>query len=366
MAALLVAGRSLGAQGGAPSGPPAACAAALREGTVCAAANAEAGRWLAARRLAGAVVVQDVRSGALIAFASSPPPAAAPAAPGAGVDVDVNTPVLPLSIAKLWLAASWWDHEARIRSLSRTAPISVHEMLVSGSDSAGKQLAVELRHAMGDRAVFADLGRFGLRRCPDDRPPAPDDRFWSALAPRWRLRLLPADACVSMRPEWTDGQWATALSIGETGFAVTLLHLSRFLQAIGNDGVMVPPVARAVASEPALSPSGRRMVGTSVVGAGTARKLQDAMIDTVLRGTATGIRGRLGGEWLVGGKTGTGPGDVEPWDGCFAGLVFDPKRVARYTVVSYVRRGGRGGGAAAELAADLVGSTLIPATPGAR
>lgn len=142
---------------------------------------------------------------------------------------------------------------------------------------------------------------------------------------------------------------------------MTLLHLSRFLQAIGNDGVMVPPVARAAAGEPAVPLSGRQVGNTVMVRAGTARKLQAAMIDTVLRGTATGIRGRLGGEWLIGGKTGTGPGDVRPWDGCFAGLVFDGNRVARYAVVSYIRRGGRGGGAAAELAAELVKSMLIPA-----
>jgi hypothetical protein len=347
-----------------------ACAEALRQGTVCAAANEEVARWLAARHLGGALVIQDVRTGALIAAAALPPPDAPAAAPppavapevpgGPGAGVDVNTPLLPLSISKVLLAASWWEHETTIRAALPAAHVDVHEMLVTGSDAAGKEIAVDLRHALGNRRVFADLARFGFPRCPEARPPA-DLAFWGALPPRWR-RLVPAGSCTAIRPEWSDAQWAAALSIGESGFAVTLLHLSRFLQAIGNDGVMLRPVARDLADEPPALPSaGRPPALAVIVSAATARKVQAALIDNVRRGTATGIRGRLGGGWLAGGKTGSGPFARRLLDGCFAGLVFDDRQGARYTVVSYVLRGGVGGGAAALLAADVVAATLIPA-----
>ena len=39
--------------------------------------------------------------------------------------------------------------------------------------------------------------------------------------------------------------------------------------------------------------------------------------------------------------------------GIFAGLVFDRKRIPRYSVVTYVRRGGLGGGAAADISAAM-------------
>jgi len=40
-------------------------------------------------------------------------------------------------------------------------------------------------------------------------------------------------------------------------------------------------------------------------------------------------------------------------DGRFAGLVFDRQGKARYTVATFVRRGGRGGRNAAEISAQL-------------
>jgi cell division protein FtsI/penicillin-binding protein 2 len=60
----------------------------------------------------------------------------------------------------------------------------------------------------------------------------------------------------------------------------------------------------------------------------------------------------------MGGKTGTGP---EPGtksagpgsDGCFAGLIFDPEGKARFTVVTFVKHGGFGGGNAARISAEL-------------
>jgi cell division protein FtsI/penicillin-binding protein 2 len=271
--------------------------------------------------------------------------------------VDVATPVLPLSLAKLFLAASWWEHEQEIPSRPRERRLDPHEMLVSGSDSAGRQLAVRLRHAVGTGAVFADLERFGFRRCLGARPGATEEGFWGVLAPQWRRRLLPAAACVSLPPEAGDERWASAFSIGEAGLSMTLLHVSRFLQAVGNGGILAPPTARSSAA-PVTPSSERQPRRGQIMRPSTARRLQAAMIAAVAHGSAAGIQAKLGGGWQIGGKTGTGPGDVRPWDGCFAGLVFDDRTAARYTLVSYVQRGGRGAGAAAHLAADLVKFTL--------
>jgi len=337
------------------------CRLTLRRGTVCETAGEEASRWLALRHLGGAAVMQDVQTGALVSFTSAPAPVPAFAGAVAG-GVDVATPLLPLSLAKVFLAAACWDHAA---TLPRGADRDHHEMLVDGSDSIGRRLAIDLRRAIGSTAVLADLQRFGFRSCASAgaSAPLPDERFWRELAPRFVPRLRPATACMSIGPDDPDGRWASVLSIGEDGLTVTLLHVSRFLQAVGNGGLLVQPLALRDGGDrddrmmtPPLTPP--RPEGTRIVAMSTAASLQAALSDAVLRGTASGIRGLPGHGWTIGGKTGTGPGEASPYDGCFAGLVFDRRRVARYTIASYVRRGGRGGGAAAQLGAELVARTL--------
>lgn len=61
---------------------------------------------------------------------------------------------------------------------------------------------------------------------------------------------------------------------------------------------------------------------------------------------------------MLGGKTGTGPASAEPYDGIFAGLIYDRSGTPRYTVVTYVRSGGYGGGTAAEISADAAAFLL--------
>lgn len=104
-------------------------------------------------------------------------------------------------------------------------------------------------------------------------------------------------------------------------------------------------------SEPACIASER------VLEPATAKQLGEAMIDTVKRGTADRISGALEGTgWMIGGKTGTGgrPGaPLNQQDGCFAGLVFDNQGKARFTVATFVREGGTGGGNAAEISAAI-------------
>jgi cell division protein FtsI/penicillin-binding protein 2 len=92
-----------------------------------------------------------------------------------------------------------------------------------------------------------------------------------------------------------------------------------------------------------------------LVSAATAARVRRALLATVRRGTASGVRPLLAGAgWQLGGKTGTAPGrDPGRPDGWFAGLMFDARGAARYTVVVHVRGGGAGGGAAARVAAAL-------------
>lgn len=325
------------------------CASALRRHIVCEAANEEAARLITSQRVAAAIVVQDVHTGALVAFASPPPPYGLIAQQTA---VGVATPLLPLSVAKVLLAASWWTHEPDIRAEHGSAPADVHEMIATGSDADGRAVALKLRQLVGSEAVLADMERFGFPRCTSSSASSGDTEFWRAIAPEWRAQLTPSASCVSLSPQTPDLEWANDLSLGESGFSVTLLNLSRFLQAVGNGGVMLPPMAQSSSQRSSNQlPAGG---GKRILSAATAEKLQSGMLDTVEHGTARSIRGRLSAAWELGGKTGTGPAGSIPYDGCFAGLAFDGKKVARFTVVSYVKRAGPGGGVAAQIASDLI------------
>jgi cell division protein FtsI/penicillin-binding protein 2 len=81
------------------------------------------------------------------------------------------------------------------------------------------------------------------------------------------------------------------------------------------------------------------------------------MRDTVERGTAESIAKALGDTgWRIGGKTGSGTALLPKGaqiDGWFAGLIFDPRGEARFTVATFVRSGGYGGENAARISAAL-------------
>jgi cell division protein FtsI/penicillin-binding protein 2 len=314
------------------------CAAAIAQRTVCDSANNRALALMNAGNFEAFAVVQDVRTGALIAFAASQP-----------AQLSITTPVLPLSVAKVFLAASWWDNHqpdikfevVRPKAIER---VSVHEMIVGGSDSAGRQAAIALRKAVGSQTVMADLQRYGLGV---DGTSA----FWKDLSPRVRATLSPTESSLLLTPQMSDAEWADNLSIGEANMTVNGIHISRFLQAIGNGGLMLPQVAPEIAQRET-----KQIKAVRIMQPATARRLQLAMRDAVQRGSATSIAKSLNDVgWTMGGKTGTGPGTIGPQsDGWFAGLAFDQKGKARYTVATYVRRGGRGGGNAAMISAQLI------------
>ncbi|HWM89013.1 MAG TPA: penicillin-binding transpeptidase domain-containing protein [Kofleriaceae bacterium] len=237
----------------------------------------------------GALVMLDVADGAAVA--------------SIGVGRDVDAPVTPLSVIKIYLAALWWDQGLGDGRLAhpRAGPVTVHDMLVAGYDRPGFDMAAALRRSLGDEAMRAALARYGLGAAPG------------------HLSLTASD----------DPAWGDTLSIGEKRVTVTLGQVSSFLRAIGAGGA-------------------------GLVGPDTARRLQSAMLDAVDRGTAKSAAPRLAGTgWQLGGKTGTGPDVVGPTsDGWFAGLVFEDRR-PRYTIAVFVEDRGPGGGVAASFAAEM-------------
>jgi transpeptidase family protein len=309
-----------------------------------------------ARGLEAATAVFDVQTCALILFAATP---GTDAARKDAEPLKVTTPVLPLSLTKLFLAASWWDRALPDRSFDCTRsaapdkrePMTIPDMIVIGCDLPAKQMAIALRKEVGTEGVLADLERFGFgARSKSSR----DDSFWAEFSPEWKDTLAPAPSYTLLNDKTSDSDWADTLSLGETNFVVTILHISRFLQAVGNNGVLSPPVARKETESPAstTAPKSRRILKEN-----TAMRLQTAMRDVVQRGSAQAIAHALDGTgWQIGGKTGTGPGlgsTGPPYDGWFAGLVFDQQGKARFTAATYVRHGGLGGENAAIVSAQL-------------
>jgi len=132
------------------------CKEAPAQRAVCESANAIAIGAMRKRGVEAASVMQDVSTGALVVFAASEPS-----------KLDVSTRVLPLTLCKMFLAASWWDHwqPDLLASTPSEPSLSVHEMLVGGSDSSGRR-ALALRKAVGTEAVLADFSavRFQSRR----------------------------------------------------------------------------------------------------------------------------------------------------------------------------------------------------------
>jgi cell division protein FtsI/penicillin-binding protein 2 len=349
--------RSAAADASDPALVTSSCANAVTHSAVCIAANERALQIMREKRVEAITVIQQVDTGAVLVFAASQPS-----------DLDVTTGVNPLSLSKLLLCASWWDNGRPDSNFDSKNPneqnavsparVSVHEILVNGSDFGGKQMAVALRKSVGTKIVLQDFKRYGFGpRTISSR----DNTFWNEIVTDWKPRLVPSQAYVLLSDEMSDQEWADALSIGEIGMEVTALHVSRFLQAIGNDGVMLPPVAREeqFTSSGATSTAPRREHGKSiqVMQQSTAQRLQSAMRDCVQRGTAKRIAKALENSgWKIGGKTGSGTALLpkrSQLDGWFAGLIFDRENKARFTVATFVRSGGLGGENAAMISAEL-------------
>lgn len=335
----------------------AACdAASSREGTtLCIPLTQRVTDLLLRQSAMGAVVVQDVATGAVISYTSASQTS----------EPRVTDVMPPVSIWKLSLAAIWWEQgfaDATIPCPKRLVidgrviehwgtphrAMNAANMLVESCNTAAAVMALTLRDHLGPQGMRYAFHRMGF---PVSMPSAADDRrgdstFWATASPAWREGMSPNRVVLRLPSDGDDAGWAS-LALG-AGVELSPLHVARFLQAIGRDGLMRrSTVERRFAMQ---ADTGHRIMSTA-----TAQRLRAAMRDVVQSGTARGTASLLqSARWSLIGKTGTATSrGSERVDGWFTGLLLDETQVPRYAVVVVVHGRGPGSGAAASIAADL-------------
>lgn len=328
--------------------------------TLCLDATREAGRLLRRSGFPGAVVVQDVQTGALVAYTASGGPADAP--------LGIKRYAIPGSVFKLALAALWWENNLgepvwpcppyiQVTPNARVRNFESHEydrlsvprgMLRVSCNTQAIRMALEMRDRLGADAFVEGWRRFGFvpySSADEQEDPGP---FWHTENEAWARRMTPPPVRVRVKRRFDRFEWAQ-IAIGQGPVDVTPIGVSRFLQGIGNNGVMLQPLLEH--ERLADRPEGRQIMSPA-----TAAKLMDAMRVVVDSGTAVSTQPQLVnlGGWDLGGKTGTA--DVRRGqrpDGWFGGLIFGPDGRARYTIVVYLQRAGQGGRAPAAVAAGM-------------
>jgi cell division protein FtsI/penicillin-binding protein 2 len=326
--------------------------------TICMEPTRAAWQLLSATGLNGAVIVQDVQTGALVAYAAT----------GRAEDppFGIKRYAPPGSVFKLAVAALWWENDlpdtrmpcppyiqtgnARIRNFESReyASISVPTgMLRVSCNTAAVRMALEMRQQLGAEAFRDAWQRFGFVTYSSGPPSASEEEFWNTGNPAWARRMTPPPVRVRFAPRFTAHEWGQ-ISIGQGPVDVTPLAISRFLQAIGNNGVMLPPTLEWKQLE-------KRGEGRRIMKESTSQKLQQAMLTVVDSGSAVAAGPRFAGTgWDLGGKTGTADVANAPRpDAWFAGLMYGPDGRARYTIVVYLQRGGQGGRIAAPIAGEM-------------
>jgi membrane peptidoglycan carboxypeptidase len=328
--------------------------------TLCRDMTRQAWQHLRGTGRPGAVVVQEVATGALVAYAATGGPGEPP--------LGIRRYAPPGSVFKLVLAALWWDSGLPDTAMGCPATIQVapgavisnfgnfaigsvqapHGMLVPSCNSTAVEMAWRMREQLGTQTFLDAYRRYGFIPYGDTAPRGVDTDFWSTSSSAWARRMSPPPSRLRMSEQTGRAEWAQ-LAIGQGPLDVTVVGVSRFLQAIGNGGVMLRPTLEW---EHAESPEQVERV----MSAETAQRLQAAMLDVVDRGTGRAAAApRLAGQrWDLGGKTGTAQIQGAPDDGWFAGLIHDPEGRPRYTVVVYLNGGGPGGGRPAAIAAEMV------------
>jgi beta-lactamase regulating signal transducer with metallopeptidase domain len=327
-----------------------------RPDALCRSATAGALALLERTGRTGAIVTQRVGTGEVVAYA---------AVRAAGAPRDEAIPLSsPGSIAKLPLAALWWEaghgDEPVPCPAALVLPSGRRVGNAGGGDhgavDAGRMLAIScntaaigigerLAQEMGDGFAGA-LRRFGFAAPADLALPVVDPTFWGPTASgrEWSRPRSPAYEGGGARSRADDVLLAGA---GIGGARTTPLHVSRFLQAVGNGGVLLPP--RPIAA------TGEAAAGTRILREDVADRLVRAMSLVVREGTASRTLPQLEwSRWSLAGKTGTaGRTGVSTTDAWFAGLLHDEHGTARFTVVVLVEEGGTGGGVAAGIAAEM-------------
>ncbi len=326
--------------------------------TLCSGATREAWRLLSAANREGAVVVQDVSTGALVAYTATGTAEQAP--------LGIKRYAIPGSVFKLALAAVWWDSglgdvmmpcpsyiqagRRRIRNFESKAYPSLEaprKMLVVSCNTAAVQMGLIARQRLGEERMGEAYRSYGFHAYSGKPPQDTLRAFWNTENERWSQRMTPPIGRVRFNRPFNSHEWGL-ISMGQGPVDATPIGISRFMQAIGNGGVMHPVTLEAERLEDLGE--GRRVMKQS-----TAARLQEAMLQVVDSGTAVSVQPLLQGiSWDVGGKTGTADvaGQRVP-NGWFSGLIHDADGKPRYTVVVYLRQGGQGGRAPAAIAAGL-------------
>jgi hypothetical protein len=326
--------------------------------TLCRGATQQAWQNLLAAGRPGAVVVQEVATGAVVAYAATGGPEEPP--------TGIRRYAPPGSVFKLALAALWWESGLPERMMGCPSSIQVtpratisnagnfaiasvqvpHGMLVPSCNTTAVEMALLMREQLGTQAFVDAYRRYGFVAYGDSVPRAAETDFWATSSRAWARRMSPAPSRLRMSEQTGPAEWAQ-LAIGQGPIDVTVIGVSRFLQAIGNGGVMLRPTLEWEHSE-------RPDEVSRIMTAETAQRLQAAMLDVVDRGTARAVQPRLRGlGWDLGGKTGTAQIQGRADDGWFAGLIHDAEGVPRYSVVVYLQGGGPGGARPATIAAEM-------------
>jgi hypothetical protein len=327
--------------------------------TLCAAPTRQAWELLRATGMSGAVIVQDVRTGALVAYAATGEPGDPP--------LGIRRYAPPGSVFKLALAAIWWENglgdinmpcpseiqvgRGRIRNFESGSYGSLRVpdgMLRVSCNTAAVQMALTARERLGTEAFRDAFTRFGFVPYSTGLPAPAEPGFWNTGHAPWSQRMTPPPVRVRLAQNFSPHEWGL-IAIGQGPVDVTPLGVSRFVQAIGNGGVMMPPTIEH--ERLGELPEGRRIMQER-----TSLRLQEAMLMVVDSGTARSAQPRFAASgWDLGGKTGSADVQGRPRaDGWFAGLMYGPDRRARYSVVVYLQAGAPGGRLPAGIAGEMV------------
>lgn len=328
--------------------------------TLCGGATRQAWQLLRGAGRPGAVVVQEVSTGAVVAYAAT----------GGAEDppLGIRRYAPPGSVFKLALAALWYESNlpddapipcppsiqvtpratiSNFGGIGYGTVIGPAGMLIPSCNTAAVRMALDMRERLGTEAFERAYRSYGFIPYGETPPPASERDFWSTTSSAWERRMSPPPSRIRLSEQTGPAEWAQ-LSIGQGPVDVTVIGISRFVQAIGNGGVMLRPTLEWERTR-------RPQEVGRVMRPETAQKLQQAMLAVVERGTARSVAPRVRGTgWNLGGKTGTAQVAGAADDGWFAGLIFSPEGEPRYSVVVYLQRGGPGGGQPAAIAAEML------------
>jgi cell division protein FtsI/penicillin-binding protein 2 len=326
--------------------------------TLCADATRQAYSLLKTTGFPGVVVMQEVKTGAVVAYTSTGTAEQTP--------LGIKRYTLPGSVFKLALSALWWDSgmgdrwmacpqyiqvgNRKIRNFESKEypPMEIpRRMLVVSCNTQAIAMAFQMRQQLGEQAFADAYRRYGFIPYSGDAPAEKAAEFWNTSSERWAKRMTPPPNRVLFRTRFNPFDWAQ-MAIGQGPVDVTPIAVSRFIQAIGNNGVMLPPTFEQDRLR-------ERPEGREIMKPATTRKLQEAMLQVVDTGTAVSVKPVLRNlTWDLGGKTGTV--DIRRGqrpDGWFAGLIHGPDGQPRYTIVVYLQTAGQGGRAPAGVAAAM-------------